>query len=258
MQPRSASRCPALYREPVGARWPSVWFKPCHRRPSRHRVGRFRSVGQVEETVTNPSTRGAWSSSASMSGSTYIDVCPNHHAKPAPIPGRHGGHRTDNWWRSAGARIQAAGWARVRALGCAPAQLTAAALDGSALGSRVLVVRLGQASRCAVASRTDRSGLRFGRLRSSRLSRQRLVDPVLSPARPLSQEKPQPESTQLEDFLDAVCPHLLSSAGPSYDLAHLPGQLLFSRFVSLNSSLLPGFACLLNLSLQGKNLSSEF
>ena len=193
MQPRSASRSPALCREPVGARWPSVWFKPCHRRPSRHRVGRFRSVDCVEETVTNPSLRGAWASSASMSGSTYIDTCPNHHAKPAPIPGRHGAHRTDNQWRSAGARIQAAGWARVRALGCAPAQLTAAALDGSALGSRVLVVRLGQASRCAVASRTHRSDLRFGGLRSSRLSRQRLVDPVLSPARPLSQEKPQPE-----------------------------------------------------------------
>ena len=148
---------------------------------------------ESKKTVTNPSLRGAWASSASMSGSTYIDTCPNHHAKPAPIPGRHGVHRTDNQWRSAGARIQAAGWARVRALGCAPAQLTAAALDGSALGSRVLVVRLGQASRCAVASRTHRSDLRFGGLRSSRLSRQRLVDPVLSPARPLSQEKPQPE-----------------------------------------------------------------
>jgi hypothetical protein len=58
MQPRSASRSPALCREPVGARWPSVWFKPFHRRPSRHRVGGFRSVGRVEENSHQPITSG--------------------------------------------------------------------------------------------------------------------------------------------------------------------------------------------------------
>jgi len=64
---------------------------------------------ESKKTVTNPSLRGAWASSASMSGSTYIDTCPNHHAKPAPPAGRHGGRMTDTYQSSANARIQAAG-----------------------------------------------------------------------------------------------------------------------------------------------------
>ena len=133
-------------------------------------------LGCVEGTVTtrpNP-LGGAGACSVSMSGSTYIDRWTNHHANPAPIPGLPGGRRTDNYRISAGAIIRAAYRVRVRAFCSAPARWTAAASGGSKLGSRALVVLRGRASRCAVASQSHRSGLRFRRVRSRRLSRQRV------------------------------------------------------------------------------------